>query len=374
MKKIAIITNRAGGGHISLTKGMIDAITTHIKDRIEVQAFDPTPDVFPSAYALLTSWKLQFLWATLYKWCDNMFVAKLIQRLNYRLFGSTLKKFIREFQPDLIISNSPFATYELLLAKKELKAQFKTAIHVADPYSAHTFWFTNPETDLFLSPTPEVSQKARALGFHEDVIKTVGWLTRKEFLSDTHDTSLKKLLGFNEDDVLLFLGGAGFGDNKIIDICTECVKAGLQKKMKFIVNTGLNTFSVGPIVSLAQKNRDAFVVLPYLSNLQHVLTISDLIIGKAGPNFVFECIQLKKPLLAIGCIPGQEEGNLTFIQKSGIGWVEEDPRKISALILEILNDKTAYAKKVQLIEDIRKEHQDTPKRIADEIKRVLGLG
>ena len=83
MKKVAIITNRAGGGHISLTKGMIDAIKMHIQDDIEVQVFDPTPDVFPFAYAILTSWKLQFLWGILWKWCDNMFVAKLIHRLNY---------------------------------------------------------------------------------------------------------------------------------------------------------------------------------------------------------------------------------------------------------------------------------------------------
>ena len=373
MKKVAIITNRAGGGHISLTKGMIDAIKMHIQDDIEVQVFDPTPDVFPFAYAILTSWKLQFLWGILWKWCDNMFVAKLIHRLNYQTFGSTLKKFIREFQPDLIISNSPFATFELLLAKNELKATFKTAVHVADPYTPHTLWFTNPEVDLFLSPTPEVSQKALALGFHADVIKTVGWLTRKEFLSDTHDTSLKKLLGFNEDDIVLFLGGSGFGDDKTIDICKEFVKAGLHKKMRCIVNTGFNTISLGTVVSLAQKNRDAFVILPYLSNLKHVLAISDLIIGKAGPNFLFECIQLKKPFLAIGCIPGQEEGNLAFIQKSGIGWVEKDPRKIGKLITEIFSDKIEYAKKVSLIETIRKEHQDTPKRIADEIKKVLRI-
>lgn len=371
MKKIAIITNRAGGGHISLTKGMIDAIRTYITDGVEVQAFDPTPEIFSLAYAILTSWKLQFLWGILWKWCDNMFVARLIQRINYRTFGHTLKKFISEFQPDLIISNSPFATYELLLAKKELKAQFKTAIHVADPYTPHTFWFTNPEVDLLLSPTPEVSQKALAFGFHPDIIKTVGWLTRKEFLSDTHDTSLKKLLGFNEDDIVLFLGGSGFGDDKTIDICKEFVKDGLHKKMKCIVNTGFNTISLGTIVSIAQKNRDSFVILPYLSNLKNVLAISDLIIGKAGPNFLFECIQLKKPFLAIGCVPGQEEGNLAFIQKSGIGWVERDPRKVGRLIAEIFSDKGEYAKKVKRIEDIRKEHQDTPQRITDEIKRVL---
>ena len=373
MKKIAIITNRSGGGHISLTTGMIDAIKTYIHDDIEVRAFDPTPNIFPLAYSILTSWKIQFVWRILWKWSDNMFVAKLIHRLNYQTFGNTLKKFISEFQPDLIISNSPFATYELLLAKKELKATFKTAIHVADPYTPHACWFTNPEVDLFLSPTPEVSQKALTLGFHADVIKTVGWLTRKEFLSDTQDTSIKKLLGFNEDDILLFLGGSGFGDDKTIDICKEFVKQGLHKKMKCIVNTGFNTISLGAVVSLAQKHRDAFVILPYLSNLKNVLAISDLIIGKAGPNFLFECIQLKKPFLAIGCIPGQEEANLAFIKRSGIGWVEEDPKKIGRLITAIFSDKSAYAKKVSLIEDIRKEHQNTPKRIADEIKRVLEL-
>ena len=56
--------------------------------------------------------------------------------------------------------------------------------------------------------------------------------------------------------------------------------------------------------------------------------IADLIIGKAGPNTIFETVAAKKPFIAITHIAGQEDCNLDLIKEYQLGFVEENAIKV----------------------------------------------
>jgi processive 1,2-diacylglycerol beta-glucosyltransferase len=51
------------------------------------------------------------------------------------------------------------------------------------------------------------------------------------------------------------------------------------------------------------------------------MAAADVIMGKAGPNMLFEAVTLGKPFIATAYIPGQEEANLEFIRRHGLGKV-----------------------------------------------------
>ena len=61
------------------------------------------------------------------------------------------------------------------------------------------------------------------------------------------------------------------------------------------------------------------------------MAAADVVMGKAGPNMLFESVTLGKPFIATNYIPGQEEINLELIRRHQLGWVAltaEDQRNL----------------------------------------------
>ena len=79
------------------------------------------------------------------------------------------------------------------------------------------------------------------------------------------------------------------------------------------------------------------VNLEFTKELDKYIKISDLVIGKAGPNLLFETVAAKKPFMAVSHIHGQEDGNLEIIRNYKIGFVEENQIKAIKLIKSIIN-------------------------------------
>ena len=74
--------------------------------------------------------------------------------------------------------------------------------------------------------------------------------------------------------------------------------------------------------------------LPHTNDIAPYMAAADIIMGKAGPNILFESVMLGKPFFATTFIPGQEQENLAFIQRHGLGWVALHPEEQRSLLLE----------------------------------------
>jgi len=61
-----------------------------------------------------------------------------------------------------------------------------------------------------------------------------------------------------------------------------------------------------------------------------------VIMGKAGPNALFEAVMLNKPFIATSFIPGQERDNLSFIQRYGLGWIALQAEEQRALLSRLI--------------------------------------
>jgi processive 1,2-diacylglycerol beta-glucosyltransferase len=66
------------------------------------------------------------------------------------------------------------------------------------------------------------------------------------------------------------------------------------------------------------------------------MAVADVIMGKAGPNMLFEAITLGKPFIATSYIPGQEEANLEFIRRHKLGWVAIKAEQQEVLLKKLL--------------------------------------
>ena len=103
-----------------------------------------------------------------------------------------------------------------------------------------------------------------------------------------------------------------------------------------------------------------------------MLTASDIVFGKAGPNFLFDVVARKKPMVAITHIGGQEDGNIEIIKKKGLGWVKEKPGQAADFLLEYLEDPKYYQRKFR--NNIREEarnNQKTMGKVWERVKKEL---
>ena len=420
MKKILILYSKAGGGHLSLAKAMEETLNQlRIKNQsfdsaqdreLRIKLCDPFPRIYGSAYKRFGA-NFQEIWGRNYHLTDRPEAARALHTLNYLIVGPRLVKLFEDEKPDLIISNYPFATSEVGKAVteaftrrplKELRERVKIIIHLADPFSLHRLWFTYKEADLYLSATVECSRQAVENGIPFDRIKTVGWLAREEFRrvpprqSSTLRTStvslveplgleeqagrydqksLRGSLGLNPTKFTLFLGGSGMGGGRIWEMVKQILNSELLTlNSQLIVVTGNNRQLLSKLVRLSEDFPGLFYLFPYVNNMPQLLSASDIVVGKAGPNLLFESIFMERPFLATGCLPGQEEGNLEFIRRENIGWVEEDLEKAVKLIEE-LSDGTDGRIKIEEkkanLRRIKAQHTDAHKLIAREIENLL---
>lgn len=374
MKKVVILITKAGGGHLSLAQGLKSSLDNYYPTLYDIVIHDPSPSLFSNLYPYITSGKLSFIWKGLWHITNSGFGSNLVTIFNDLSFGKRLVKDLKLLKPDLVVTNSPITIKELKKAKKRSGLNFLTCIHVADPFTPHNTWFTYPDVDLMLVPTDKCSKIGVSKSIPKEKIKRVGWLTRDPFLRREigHKVSnVRDLYSVSKNDFLIFLSGSGGQENLSLSFVKNYINSGLYLKSKLIINTGLSPTYLFKMSLLVRKYKIQISLVPFTGRMELYLQAANLVVGKAGPNFLFECIHANKPILALGCIPGQEAGNLDYIESQNIGWYINKPVEYIALIDRVINNPDILKKPASNMLRIAKKHQKTSQNIAREIFSLL---
>ncbi|KPV51144.1 hypothetical protein SE17_22890, partial [Kouleothrix aurantiaca] len=83
--------------------------------------------------------------------------------------------------------------------------------------------------------------------------------------------------------------------------------------------------------------------IPFTPQIAPFMAAADLVIGKAGPNALFEAVTLGTPFVATTYIPGQEQGNAAFIERHGLGWAAMDAREQHGLFRQLVAEPARLA-------------------------------
>lgn len=131
-----------------------------------------------------------------------------------------------------------------------------------------------------------------------------------------------------------------------------------KQKMTFVFNTGTDRLAYDLIeqkrkILLRKKSKVMIKNFGWIENMAEVLSACDIVLGKAGPNFLFDCVACEKPFVAITHISGQEDENLDLIKKKKLGWVKESSLEIADFLDEYLENPNFFERKYQ--KEIRKE-------------------
>jgi UDP-N-acetylglucosamine:LPS N-acetylglucosamine transferase len=205
--------------------------------------------------------------------------------------------------------------------------------------------------------------EALKYGLKKEKLMMTGWWTRIEMYQKFNKEKSRKKLGFTDDRPVIFVGGGSLGTNSLYKLLPSLLV--VKKKVGLVINTGTDKLSfnlVSQFSNLVKRiKKDDLVqikLLGWIDNMAEVLAGCDIVFGKAGPNFLFDCVAAKKPFVAITHIGGQEDGNIDLIKKKKLGWVKEKTDEMNDFLLEYLKRPKYFEKKYEkdiLVESNRNE-------------------
>lgn len=339
MKRILILVSSTGAGHKIAGISVGDLIEkvrgekAFIKDVLKESKFPYS--ISDKIYYFLASFP--FLWKFFYYLSNDEKYEKFLKIQNYFLRDS-LKKIIEEYKPDIIFCTHPF--YVPLLKEFRKSGNFKIISVITDFGEIHKAW-TSEGFDILWIPSEfskrELEKKFGLKGNYN----VLGYPVRKGFW----DIENKK-----EEYILVMGGGRGTGPLKKIfeNICT------LEVRQVYICGTNEKLRRTLSLVK-EKKGLKHVEIIGFTDEIHNFMKDALCVISKPGGSTVAECNFLKKPLIAINPLPGQEEGNARFIKETDSGIVIRNLKELKNILQKVIKNEIKFEFKEKMKEYYKKQ-------------------
>lgn len=260
-----------------------------------------------------------------------------------------VKEALLSFNPDLVINTCQIFSTGIEAQKKRSRFIFFNII--ANPRGSHPSEFSK-KADFNLVYDQKAVKHASKLGFKNT--EAVGWLTRKKF----YQSYIPK--AENKNLKILVCGGS-WGNKKIIRVLSVFPKIRANINLYLVAGENKTLFKAFKLFKtlvnedlIKTEGKLRIKNYQFVNNLNRLIAKSDLVIGKAGPNLIFDTVAVGKPFIAITHSGGHETKNLEIIKEKKLGWVAEKPKGLEKLLNKIVRNKSLLKK---LSVPIRKERE-----------------
>lgn len=376
--KILIFTT--GEGHLSLAQAAKQIIK---KKGFSVQLEQFTKLKIPQTYTPFYRY-FPGLFKIPYKIGETEPIKKGVKIFLEKLFEKEIKKEIKEKRPDLIISTNFIYNPAIVKVLDYQKNPLPFINIVSDPWTIHPLILA-PKANFNLVYDEKGVKIGRKNKIPSEKLFSLGWLVRNEFYQRHNLTKIRKKLGFKKSVFTLLICGGSEGTNMILKIIPALLT--IKKPLQIILVCGTNErlykaiFSFKKFIQKLNKTKINSLqnlspklnlrLFKFTNQLPQLMSIADLVIGKAGPNLLFETVAAKKPFFAICHISGQEDANLNLIKKKKLGLVEENPIKAIKLLQKIINHPKILTKFSSNIQKERSKNLQAEKKLHQIIKNLL---
>ena len=140
-------------------------------------------------------------------------------------------------------------------------------------------------------------------------------------------------LDYNKTTILFF-GGGEFGLGREMSYMTLKTLIRLFKEIQIVAISGKNKKMNESFNNLVLKTNssDRVKVIEYTDKVAELMSISSLVVTKAGGLTIAESLASALPIIIINPIPGQEEENAEFLVNAGCAiWIKKDDNIARAL-------------------------------------------
>ncbi|CAK8987286.1 unnamed protein product [Durusdinium trenchii] len=370
-RQIHIYFSDTGGGHRASALALEAALLKQYGNQVSVDLIDFIRDAMPwplsqapETYQTLGHFPSVYKRAWDYDQDSDEWRATTSYQMMWRYSKEHILKYLqpRVYELDLIISVHPLIHHLVIEALEEMakgceatreEMGLPVVTVVTDLGSAHLSWF-DPRIDLLFVPSQEIYQLAVKHHVPKWKINLSGLPLREGFwtadpISPEQKRLLQVQLGLRPTErpevVLLMGGGEGFG--RLTDVA--CAIGDMLVGLGFgqlVVVCGRNEEVRKSLSERRWMSRQLGewlfqpLILGFVKNIDQYMTAADCLVTKAGPGSIAEAMIKGLPCLLTAFVPGQEEGNISYVTDNGAGAyiADEEPDQIAAKIQEWLSD------------------------------------
>lgn len=332
-KKILLVSVSTGSGHVRAAQALermakakfpgMDVTHIDMMDYVSL----PLKKTILDSYNLLAT-QLPGVWGFFYKKTNKLKISQYVQKLAGLL--NTINtgpfyRYIKKTQPDIILCTH-FLPIHALSTVPHLnnKKTGKVSILLTD-YDNHSFQ-TLPIIDHYFVSCEKIKWRMIYMGIPEENITVSGIPVDPVFYENKPLDSLNKeyQISKTQKNILVLAGGQGMVDTgKIISTLFRS-----KQNLHIFTVAGTNDKLKRELEKLSPPENMRLDVIGWTDKMDEYMRIADIIITKPGGLTTTECIVLKKPIIAISPIPGQEEYNAEYILENNFGAVARAPEDL----------------------------------------------
>ncbi|HEX2926527.1 MAG TPA: glycosyltransferase [Ruminiclostridium sp.] len=278
-----------------------------------------------------------------------------------KLLSYKLKSLINEYGPSALVCTHPFPVQMLSSLKKKNKIAVPTMAILTD-YVVHSLWLDSG-MDAFIVANDNMKSEMVDRGIPSNIIFPYGIPVSPKFLAPTDKKSLLLKYGLEDKFTVLIMGGGmGFGNiEKTMVSLLDC-----EMDIQIIAVTGTNQKLKCQLEEYAAESNKNVLILSYTDRVNELMDISDLLITKPGGMTVSEALVKGLPIFIISPIPGQEEGNASFLIRSGVANKIDGFDSLVNVLSQVAKNPTALRTMRENSKELGKPHS------AHDIAALLG--
>lgn len=331
-KKILVISTRAGWGHIRAAQALEEYARQNLPEinvkHVDLCEIEPRLGKFFEIFYDIASDYLPLAWGAVYQTFDKPPVSAAFRKAGgfHRLFRRRISNYLKKESPDGVIFTNVIPAPMVAPPCKKIFPHVPLAVVVTD-YHGHSY-YNVPAIDRYFAPVPEVKTDLARIGIPEDKIEVSGIPVGKKFYESYDREKIKKKLGIKNDfKTVVFVSRLS---KEFIIPALEDLLA-LDPPINLIMVCGGNAGLYRKIKEQIGRRKN-FKLINWTARLDEYMKSADVVVGKPGGLIVSECLALKKKMVLIDPIPGQEERNAEFIERHGYGRRARNAAQIAALV------------------------------------------
>ena len=329
---VLFLFSDTGGGHRSATEAIIEALSLEYGEAFSTEMVDVFKEYAPLPFNKMPDWYPQMvkapqLWQASFYATDGRPQARVITSALWPYASHAARKMIQSHPSDVIVSTHPFAiSFVLRALGRHRTRRFITV--VTDPVTTHALWF-DKRADLILVPTEDSRQRAIEYHMPPEKVHVVGQPVADRYCAPPGDKrALRQALDWPQDKTIVLIVGGGEGMGPIKQTAVAIADSGLD--VSLVVVAGRNEKLRNSLEARAWPIPTR--IYGFTRELADFMRAADVLVTKAGPGTIAEALNAGLPMIVNARLPGQEDGNVAFVQRECVGvWAPTPARVVRVL-------------------------------------------
>lgn len=343
---IVFLFSDTGAGHRSAAEAIIEALDLEFPNRVHTKMVDifrqyapPPLSRAPEIYPPLT--RVPDVWGLGYHLSNGRRRTRLMYGAIWPYIRRSIARLLRENPCDLLVAVHPLINAPALRALEGHRVPY--IIVVTDLVSTHAAWFDH-RADLVIVPTEEARQRGLHYGLAPEQIEVIGLPVAERFCRPMGERrEIRQRLGWPQDLPVIVLVGGGEGMGPLEQVARAIDRARLPAALMIIA--GRNAL-------LRERLESRSWSLPtrvygFVREMPDFMQAADVLITKAGPGTITEALNAGLPMILYSRLPGQEEGNVSYVTDNGAGVWAPEPEAVVAALRNWINNPAERQRYVQ---------------------------